>query len=559
MDTETQSTQDAPTGDNNPDVEPNNPTALSDAGVTKPRKALLNSFITLSDAQRREEDMRAELQYAAKRGVVYTELQCQEEGIRKLVASHCGLESPDLVKVPEICSPDQKLLWLHGSFNVCIPVDIDNTGRSLPAKMAFRLPLPYRVGEQTFPGNAEEKVRSEAATYIWMNENCPDIPIPKLRGFGVPGGLSFFDPKSVSPWQRIRSYFWRLFCRLRGSPAFCDYLPQQRATLLDYSYILIDWIESDDSKRLSDTYTMPHTEAQTQNLYRSMSRIMISLARLRQPRIGSWTIDNAGHISLSNRPMLSHFAVLENWNIPTDIPRHMTYTSADTFYLDLLAGHDNRLLYQGNAAFDEKDARAQAKDLVLMRALLHRFTDRNFCDGPFVMQLTDMHISNIFVDKDWSITHIIDLEWACSLPIENLLPPWWLTEKCVDQIKGFEYESFQACYMQFTDIFEQEEVKMPLYYGHLFSLARIMKSSLENRRYWYLHALQTPKGLFNLFRTHLQPLFDIPSKDTVRAAVSSFWTPGMTGFVDMKQKEYAQYQQEVCDIFNSRKSGRFYN
>lgn len=46
------------------------------------------------------------------------------------------------------------------------------------------------MGEETFPGNAEEKVRSEAATYIYFNENCPDIPVPRLRGFGVHGGLS---------------------------------------------------------------------------------------------------------------------------------------------------------------------------------------------------------------------------------------------------------------------------------------------------------------------------------------------------------------------------------
>lgn len=36
----------------------------------------------------------------------------------------------------------------------------------------------------------EEKLRSEAATYIWMREHCPDVPVPMLRGFGVPGGLS---------------------------------------------------------------------------------------------------------------------------------------------------------------------------------------------------------------------------------------------------------------------------------------------------------------------------------------------------------------------------------
>ncbi|KAG5301275.1 hypothetical protein I7I48_01237 [Histoplasma ohiense] len=171
---------------------------LSMLTKTKLHKFLLNRSITLSSAEDKEEDMRAELQYATKRATLYTKLASQEEEIRKLVASHCGLASPDLVQVPNMIDQDNNLVWRHGSFNVCIPVHINNSGRSLPAKMAFRVPLPYKIGEEAFPGNAEEKVRSEAATYIWINENCPDIPIPKLQGFGVPGSLSFFEPSFVS-------------------------------------------------------------------------------------------------------------------------------------------------------------------------------------------------------------------------------------------------------------------------------------------------------------------------------------------------------------------------
>src|SRR5690606_33833351 len=101
----------------------------------------------------------------------------------------------------------------------------------------------------------------------------------------------------------------------------------------------------------------------------------------------------------------------------------------------------------------------------LMRPLLHQYTDRHLRDGPFIMQLTDLHIGNIFVDKDWNIKNVSDLEWVCSLPLENMLPPWWLTGKAVDEIEGSEYERFQGCYNQFMDTFEQEENNMPLYYN----------------------------------------------------------------------------------------------
>lgn len=155
----------------------------------KPHKALLRGFITLSAAEDEEDDMTAKLQYAEKRGDFYDKIRKKMEDIKSVVASHCMLASPDLVHIPDVIE-EKYLAWIHGSFNVCIPLSIKKQGLSIPSKMAFRVPLPYKVGEEFYPGNCEEKLRSEAATYIWIGENCPDVPIPTLRGFGVPGGLS---------------------------------------------------------------------------------------------------------------------------------------------------------------------------------------------------------------------------------------------------------------------------------------------------------------------------------------------------------------------------------
>lgn len=323
--------------------------------------------------------------------------------------------------------------------------------------------------------------------------------------------------------------------------------------LLNYPYVLVDWIGNSSVQLLSNVFPKPHTAEQTQNLYKGISKIMISLARIPQPRIGSWTINNNGDISLTNRPLYCHLHQLENWSIPSGIPRDMTYISTDSFYLDLLTGHDNRLWYQANAAFHEEDARGQAKDLILMRALLQRFTDRHFQNGPFIMQLTDMHTSNIFVDKDWNIKNIVDLEWTCCLPLENLLPPFWLTGQSIDRLNGPEYNEFKACYEQFTNLFEREADSTLHLQG-----AKLMKEALEDGRYWYLNALQTPKGLFNLFRKHLQPFFDDIAKETLCEAISPFWTPGMASFVDLKLKEYANYHKDVHNIFDSRLSGKSY-
>jgi len=36
--------------------------------------------------------------------------------------------------------------------------------------------------------------RFEAATFIWMQEHCPETPIPQLYGFGLVGGQTVCGP-----------------------------------------------------------------------------------------------------------------------------------------------------------------------------------------------------------------------------------------------------------------------------------------------------------------------------------------------------------------------------
>lgn len=83
--------------------------------------------------------------------------------------------------------------WMCGYYNVCVPVDIDAVG--FPNKRVIvRIPLAYKLGEAENPGNAEEKLRCEAATFIWIKEQCPEVPIPYLWGFGFPSGQCVHGP-----------------------------------------------------------------------------------------------------------------------------------------------------------------------------------------------------------------------------------------------------------------------------------------------------------------------------------------------------------------------------
>lgn len=80
--------------------------------------------------------------------------------------------------------------WYCGSFNVSIPITIhDWKGKQQRGNaVLLRFPLPYRVGEEFRPGNGDEKLQCEAGAYAWLEENCPDVPIPRLYGFAMSNG-----------------------------------------------------------------------------------------------------------------------------------------------------------------------------------------------------------------------------------------------------------------------------------------------------------------------------------------------------------------------------------
>lgn len=147
-------------------------------------RSLLRGTTTLEAALDEEENMLFNLAYPEKRIDFFVSLIAQRKDIEDTVSYHLGLASPEICRLGEVKE------WIHGSFNVCIPVYVDHWKKNPGRRVLIRFPLPYKIGESTFPGNADEKLRCEAATYVWMQDHCPDVPIPFLWGFGFIGGQS---------------------------------------------------------------------------------------------------------------------------------------------------------------------------------------------------------------------------------------------------------------------------------------------------------------------------------------------------------------------------------
>lgn len=142
---------------------------------------LLHGSITLSEAKEKASNVVHQLEFPQLQRTFFQRLERQRPHIRALVAHHLGV---DLAKC-EVSPPEY---WRHGSFNVCVPAQVNVPNPDQPRFVMVRFPLPYRVGETTRPGNADEKLRCEAATYAWLQENCPSIPIPHLYGVGLATG-----------------------------------------------------------------------------------------------------------------------------------------------------------------------------------------------------------------------------------------------------------------------------------------------------------------------------------------------------------------------------------
>ena len=325
---------------------------------------------------------------------------------------------------------------------------------------------------------------------------------------------------------------------------------------MEHGYLIMEYIETSDAEMLSKTWnTLRQSQGLRVNLFRDLSRIILSLSQLPLPSIGSWTIDKRGVLKLANRPLIHQFQSLENEGIPTNIARNLTYATADAYYIDLLACHDSRIRNQPNSIVDEKDGYAQMANLFAMRGLLSHFTSRDLRHGPFVFTLTDLHGSNIFVDCNWHIKYIIDLEWACSLPIEMLSPPYWMTSRAVDELEGDELQTFETAYQNFTDIFEKEDKSFPLAYDRATYRTDIMRTGWKIGNFWYFHALNSPKGLFNLFRQHVQPIFE-PRRDSCKPGVADFaeivspyWAADARETVVAKLEEKRKYERELRELF----------
>lgn len=239
--------------------------------------------------------------------------------------------------------------------------------------------------------------------------------------------------------------------------------------------------------------------------------------------------------------------ISENDGATRIIQRNDTFSCTDAFVSDMLTFHDHRFLSQPNAVYDEGDCRTQMAVKTLLRVVSHVYTKRELRSGPFLLQLTDFHASNILVDKHWNVTGLIDLEWICALPSEMLSVPYWLTGCAIDGIEGEKLSQFDQVRRSFMHIFEEEEQATKAEASHDITLSKVMQDMWDSNGVWFWYCLSSVNAMYFLLETHLL----LPKSLSLEAEriISRFWSRNSEDVVRTKLADKKVYDDELRELF----------
>ncbi|CEL09356.1 hypothetical protein ASPCAL12493 [Aspergillus calidoustus] len=133
--------------------------------------------------------------------------------------------------------------------------------------------------------------------------NCSHSPALWLWTIQWPSFHSFRPPAHVyGTIQRLR----RWLLSVLGYPTPSRYVqhPFKGQHALGTPYLLIEYINPSRGKPLTETWEEGrHDPKLRSNLFHGLSRMILTLARTPLPKIGSFTLDKNGYLSLSNRPL----------------------------------------------------------------------------------------------------------------------------------------------------------------------------------------------------------------------------------------------------------------
>lgn len=271
---------------------------------------------------------------------------------------------------------------------------------------------------------------------------------------------------------------------------------------------------------------------------------MIRLASVRSSRIGSLTLCETGEIAVTNRPLFLRLQWLEGQGIDTNIGRGTTFESTVDYWNALLDCHSNRLKTQPNSIIDEEDGRRQMAALQILKENLETAVLTRKGNFSAHLSLTDLTTTNMFVDSQWRITKLVDLEWACFWPIEMIHPPMWLIGVDIARLAR-HHSDFEDERAKFMCIFKEVELDLRMTEG----LGEAMERSWQNGSCWTGIALGNTTSAYDLICDQLLPRFykGIDFEQTYMEE-SKKWTENSEDFIQKKLDDLARYKERAASL-----------
>ncbi|TQV94795.1 Aminoglycoside phosphotransferase [Cordyceps javanica] len=408
-----------------------------------------------------------------------------------------------------------------------------------------------KLKEQVFDSITASKGELEALIcQLLQVKHCRITPSEIWEHGSSNVAIKFTHPDNTPWWRRRWRRFNSIYAFLLGRPGPITHVRQSIRHNLASGFLLISCAHGE---RLDVSWRDHcHDRSHRANLFRGLARIAVSMNAVPQPRLGSFSLQPDDTIALSNRPLNMYMHMAENEGVPLGMPRQQTYGEVDSYIADLLSLQDSKLRSQPNAIFDVEDGQRQMAASAGMRAVAHHFTRNMSRRGPFYFTLNDLSQQNIFVDEDWNIETIIDLEWAHTLPIEMKTPPFWLTSRSVDgfmdPVHRKEYEEVLEEYLA---IYEEEEEKRRG--GSAREETTTQRRVWQDGSFWFYKAVVIPKAKYNLFNWHIQPMFNEahPDMSIFDEIVHFYWGADASGVIDAKIEERKAYIEDVKKIHGS--------
>ena len=291
------------------------------------------------------------------------------------------------------------------------------------------------------------------------------------------------------------------------------------------------------------------------NLFQSVSRIILALARVPQPRIGAFRFHDDGTIRLDGRPVSCDVGILESEGAPQTMPVDKTYTNVDQYVADLSTFFEAQFRAAPNAALSISDCETQMSVMVFLRAVAHHFIEPRRRNGPFFLFMSDANAGNLMVDDEWNVTGMFDLEWFFAAPPAVFSAPMWLTWDSIDHVARSGYDEYDATQQAFIQILKEEEqlmdtCELEAALGGM-ALSSVMESNWSSGRVWFYLSLMTVNAMTHITKARVQPLF-VP-EELPYSYLSKLWHTEANTVVAQKVQDRKEFEVAVARLFEDTK------